>query len=65
MSTTVEMTLKDAIRGSGLTLTAVAQGAGVPIPVLSRFVAGTRSLKLTTVQKLFNYFGLRIVRGAG
>lgn len=59
--TTIADQLKNAIRESGKTVNALAVEAGVPQPVLHRFVKGERDLTLTTVQKLADYFGLRLV----
>ena len=52
--------LRKAIRKSGKTVNAIAVEAGVPQPVLHRFVKGERDLTLTTVQKLADYFGLEL-----
>jgi plasmid maintenance system antidote protein VapI len=52
--------LKKAIRDSGKTVNAVAVEAGVPQPVLHRFMKGERDLTLTTVQKLADYFGFEL-----
>jgi hypothetical protein len=53
--------LKKAIEKSGKTVNAIAVAADVPQPVLHRFVSGERAdLKLGTVQKLADYFGLEL-----
>jgi plasmid maintenance system antidote protein VapI len=52
--------LKKAIRKSGKTVNAIAVEAGVPQPVLYRFVRGERDLTLTTVQKLADHFGMEL-----
>ena len=50
--------LKKAIQTSGKTVNAIAVEAGIPQPVLHRFVKGERDLTLSTVQKLADYFNL-------
>jgi plasmid maintenance system antidote protein VapI len=57
---TMAHVLLRAVRESGLTVNAVAVAAGVPQPVLHRFVAGERGLNLATAQKLVDYFGLEL-----
>lgn len=53
--------LKDHIRSSGQTVNAIAVGAGIPVPVVSRFVNGVREhLRSDTVDKLLKYFNLEI-----
>jgi len=54
--------LRRAIRESGKTINAVATAAGVPQPVLHRFLAGERDLTLRSAQKLVDYFGLELRR---
>jgi hypothetical protein len=51
----IERAVKD-----GKSVRAVAIEAGVPQPVLHRFMAEERDLTLTTVQKLADYFGLEL-----
>jgi plasmid maintenance system antidote protein VapI len=53
---------KMAIRNSGKTVNAIAVEAGVPQPVLHRFVKGERGLTLTTVQKLPRLLRIRASR---
>ncbi len=50
--------LRKAIRKSG---NAIAVEAGVPQPVLHRFVSGERDLTLATAQKLADYFGFELL----
>ena len=50
------------IHGSGKTVNAIAVKAGIPQPVLYRFVNGERDLTLSTEQKLVNHFGLELRR---
>jgi plasmid maintenance system antidote protein VapI len=52
--------LKKAIRSTGKTVNAVAVEAGVPQPVLHRFMTGERDLTLRTAQKLADHFGLEL-----
>jgi len=53
--------LRKTIQESGKTVNKIAVEAGVPQPVLHRFMSGKRpDLKLTTVQKLADYFGLEL-----
>ncbi len=54
-------TLKKAIADSGLSLPELARQCGVAQPVLYRFVQGTRDPALATVERLADYFGLRLV----
>jgi len=56
--------LRQAIADSGLTVAAVARGAGIAQPVLHRFAKGERDLTLDTAEKLVRYFGL-VLRPAG
>jgi predicted transcriptional regulator len=52
--------LRKAIQESKKTVNAIAVESEIPQPVLYRFVTGERDLKLTTVQKLADYFGLEL-----
>lgn len=52
--------LRQAIRGGGETVAAVARGAGIVQPVLYRFVKGERDLTLRTADKLARYLGLEL-----
>jgi plasmid maintenance system antidote protein VapI len=60
------MSLKDQllaeIEASELTVNAIANAAGIPVPVLHRFAKGERGLTLDTVEKLAKYFNLRLVQ---
>jgi hypothetical protein len=51
--------LREAIRSSGKSLTALAKDCGVPQPMLTRFMNG-QDLRLATVDKLCSYFGLEL-----
>jgi plasmid maintenance system antidote protein VapI len=52
--------LKKAIAKSGLTINGLAVASGIPQPVLHRFMAGERDLKLATADKLATYLGLKL-----
>ena len=59
---TLQGDLRKAVRDSGLTTYAIGKGAGIPLPVLYRFVSGERDLTLETASKLADYFGMRLTR---
>ena len=59
---TIADSLKQAIKASKKTVNAIAVESGIAQPVLQRFVAGTRDLKLATAQKLADHFGLELRR---
>jgi len=53
----LEIQIIEMINQSGLTLNAVAVGAGVPHPVLYRFMSGVRvNIRLDTADKLCRFF---------
>jgi plasmid maintenance system antidote protein VapI len=52
--------LKAAIERSGLSIYAISKGSGVAQPVLSRFMAGERDIRMATADKLAAFFGLRL-----
>jgi DNA-binding Xre family transcriptional regulator len=53
--------LRGMIANSGMTLNALAVAAGVPQPVLHRFVSGVReNIRLDTAGKLCQFFGARL-----
>jgi len=52
--------LRQAIENSGLSLYAIAKGAGIAYPVLYRFASGERDLTLQTASRLAGYFGMRL-----
>ena len=54
--------LKVLIRESGESLASIGKKAGIPQPVLWRFVQGERDLALRTAQKLVDLFGLELRR---
>lgn len=53
--------LRDAIQGSGLSLNKLAELADVPVPSLSHFMRGTRSLSLPVAEKLMAVLGVQVV----
>ena len=53
-------TLLQAIHNSDEKVAVIGRGAGVPQPVLHRFVAGERDLTLRSAQKLADYFDLEL-----
>lgn len=57
---TVTDQLKRAIERSGLTLYRIAKDSDIAYPILHRFMAGERDLKLATVDKLAKYLKLRL-----
>jgi len=54
--------LRQAVRDSGLSVSAVARGAGIAQPILHRFVAGERDLTLETASKVAAFFRMRLTR---
>jgi len=48
----IDVALRDAIRGSGLTHYAIGKAAGVAPAQLDRFVSGERGLSLATAAKV-------------
>lgn len=54
--------IRAAIEESGMTINAVAKGAGVAQPVVYRFMVGERGLSLHSADKLCRYLGLKLVR---
>jgi transcriptional regulator with XRE-family HTH domain len=53
--------LKEAIQASGLTISALAERAEVPVPSISLFLRGKRSLSVPVAEKLMGVLGLRVV----
>jgi len=62
---TVADQLRDAIRGCGESVYAVAKGAGVDASVLGRFVRSERGINLGTAAKVCAYLGLTLICSAG
>jgi predicted transcriptional regulator len=52
--------LRKTVKGSGLTLYAVAKRSGVPYAVLYRFMSGERDLRLDTADRLCKLFSMRL-----
>ncbi len=60
-ATTLDEQLRAMIANSGLTTNALAVAAGVPQPVLYRFLTGEqRSIRLDNAGKLCAFFGVRL-----
>ncbi len=57
---TLSETLKAAIKASGLTHYMIGKRAGVTPPMIARFMAGTRDLRLATADKLAEALGLEL-----
>jgi predicted transcriptional regulator len=58
----LEETLREAIRGSGLSENALAREAGVPQPVIWRFMRGKATMRLPNVERLMVYFDIEVRR---
>ena len=54
--------LYDAIEYSGLTRYRVAKDAGIDYMVLCRFLDEDRDIRLSTIEKLAAYFGMRFTK---
>jgi len=52
--------LRKTVKGSGLTLYAVAKRSDVPYAVLHRFMAAKRDLRLDTADRLCKLFSMRL-----
>jgi ribosome-binding protein aMBF1 (putative translation factor) len=52
--------LRQAIKGSGLTMYRIAKESGVPQTILSRFLTGEHNMHLETAEKLASYFGMSL-----
>jgi predicted transcriptional regulator len=63
--TTITDQLKAAIADAGLSTYALAKETGIAQPILHRFIAGDRDLKLATVDRLASYLKLQLKRGRG
>lgn len=53
-------TLRETVRATGLPVATIAAATGIPQPVLHRFMAGERDLRLATADKLCHHFGLEL-----
>lgn len=56
---TMSEQLRQAIHDSGLSIYAVAKGSGASQPVVARFAAGERDIRLETADRLFAFFEMR------
>jgi transcriptional regulator with XRE-family HTH domain len=56
----IEMQLRDAILGSGMSCYEIAKRAGVTNSQLSLFLSGQRSLTLTSAAKIARVLGLEL-----
>ena len=54
--------LRDAVHDSGLSINHIAFVAGIPQPVLQRFIRGGRDIRLDTANHLAAYFGMRLTK---
>jgi len=52
--------LRKAVTATGESVTTVARGAGIPQPVLYRFMTGERDMRLQTAEKLAAFLGLEL-----
>jgi len=59
---TISEQLRAAVAGSGLSIYAVAKGAGIAEPCLNRFMRRKRGLTLETADKLAAFFTMRLTR---
>jgi ribosome-binding protein aMBF1 (putative translation factor) len=57
--------IRQAIRVSGLSMSRIAEAAGLPANVVSRFVNGQRGIRLATAEKLADRLGLKLVAADG
>jgi hypothetical protein len=53
--------LRQAVRSCGKPTLTIAQAAGIPQPVLQRFLSGERGIMLDTAGKLAAYLGLALL----
>lgn len=58
---TLSAQLRTHVRESGLSMLAVARGAGIDQAALSRFLAGKRGLRLDALDRLAAFLRLRVV----
>jgi plasmid maintenance system antidote protein VapI len=62
---TLAAILRDAVRRSGLSVYKIAKDSGVDQSTLNKFLNGGRdNLRLDIADRLFRYFGLRVVTAA-
>ena len=60
----ISQQLREAIDASGMSRYRICKELGLPESTMSRFMAGQRGLALTTVDRLGELLGLRLVSGA-
>ncbi len=60
---TISDQLKSAIKASGLTIYVIAKASGVDPGMISRFMQGERTLRLTTVDRIAATLGLSLSGG--
>jgi transcriptional regulator with XRE-family HTH domain len=60
---TISGQLRNVIEAGGMTREAIAKASGVSLSVISRFMAGERTLTLKTVDKLAAALELRLCGG--
>ncbi len=58
MTSSIEQELREAAKASGLTRAELARRAAIPYSAIHGFMAGTRSLTLTTASRLCDVLGL-------
>ena len=63
MSKQMAEKLRKAIRESGLSAARLGKATGVTQPVISEFLRG-KDIRLTTAQKLADYFGLKLTEAS-
>jgi hypothetical protein len=62
-SPSLDDVLRQAIADRGVPLTRIAEGSGVPLPVLSRYMAGVRDrIRTDTANKLMQFLDLEVRR---
>lgn len=62
---TLAAILRDAVRRSGFSVYKIAKDSGVDQSTLNKFLNGERdNLRLDIADRLFRYFGLRVVTAA-
>ena len=54
--------LREAVDNSDLSINHIAFVAGIPQPVLQRFIRGGRDIRLDTANRLAAYFGMRLTK---
>jgi len=52
--------LREEISNRSETFSDIANGSGLPLPVVTRFYHGERSLSLASAERLIDYLGIKI-----